>query len=152
LTEMEFLRKPPKGQMTPTVRYSGAVGIDMLRDDKRTGLPAIELHGFSRLRSSVGRHVSAAWSSLFQISTDPFLPLIVLGVVAAAFVFAFVLRGPPVVVFGVLVIGCLTAFVETKLHRENAQRQGSPDAHPRETQNGSIHDLSEESDAPRNEK
>jgi hypothetical protein len=33
--------------------------------------------------------------------------------------FAFIFDAPPMVVFGVLIIGVLTAFIETKLHNKN---------------------------------
>ena len=41
----------------------------------------------------------------------------ILGVVAAAFFFAFVLKATPEIIVGVLVIGCVTAFLETKLRK-----------------------------------
>jgi hypothetical protein len=44
------------------------------------------------------------------VRADPFLPLILVGVVATAYAFAFILNAPPEVVLGVLGIGCVTAF------------------------------------------
>jgi len=51
---------------------------------------------------------------MLEICAEPSLPLIILGVVAAAFFFVFVLKASPEVVVGVLVIGGVTAFLETK--------------------------------------
>ena len=67
-----------------------------------------------RLLSAIGRHVVERSRSSLRVWADPFLPAILLGVVTAAFAFAFILNAPPDVVFGVLGIGCLTAFLETK--------------------------------------
>jgi hypothetical protein len=52
-----------------------------------------------------------------EVWTEPSFPLIILGVVAAAFFFAFVLKATPEIVVGVLVIGGVTAFLETKLRK-----------------------------------
>jgi hypothetical protein len=58
---------------------------------------------------------------LFQIAArilaDRLLQLLLLGVVGAALLFAFVLDADASIVFGVLVIGCVTAFVESAHHR-----------------------------------
>ena len=48
---------------------------------------------------------------------DRSLQLILLGVVAAGFLFAFVLGADTYVVVGVVVIGFVTAFVESAHHR-----------------------------------
>lgn len=62
-----------------------------------------------------------AFRVLFQgasrIFTDRLLQLLILGVVGVAFLFAFVLGADASIVFGVLVIGCVTAFVESAHHR-----------------------------------
>jgi len=68
----------------------------------------------SHLSSAIACHIRERTSSSIRVWADPFLPAILLGVVAAAFAFAFILNAPPEVVFGVLGIGCLTAFLETK--------------------------------------
>lgn len=90
-----------------------------MSDDPKDGLPQIVLRKLSRLRSAVGRSRHAAWGVVRRSWSDPVLPLIILGVIAVAFGFAFILDAPPSVVFAVLVIGCLTAFIETKLHNQN---------------------------------
>ena len=56
---------------------------------------------------------------LFQIAARILagLQLLLLGVVGAALLFAFVLDADASIVFGVLVIGCVTAFVESAHHR-----------------------------------
>jgi hypothetical protein len=68
----------------------------------------------SRLLSAIARRVRERTRSSIRVWADPFLPTILLGVVATAFGFAFILNAPAEVVFGVLGIGCLTAFLETK--------------------------------------
>jgi hypothetical protein len=59
-------------------------------------------------------HSRAEGRSSLRVWAYPFLPAILLGVVATAFAFAFIVNAPAEVVFGVLGIGCLTAFLETK--------------------------------------
>jgi hypothetical protein len=48
------------------------------------------------------------------ISTDHYLPLLVLGMIGAAFVLALVFEAGPAVVFAVLVMGCFAAVMESK--------------------------------------
>jgi hypothetical protein len=115
-----FALKLLNGLRPPAECKPSAVGF--MSDDPKDGLPQILLRGLSRLRSAVGRSVHAAWRVVRRTSTDPVLPLILLGVVAVAFGFAFILDAPPMVVFGVLIIGGLTAFIETKMHDENGGR------------------------------
>ena len=67
-----------------------------------------------RLFSAIGRRVLERSRSSLRVWADPVLPAILLGVVMAALAFAFILNAPPDVVFGVLGIGCLTAFLEAK--------------------------------------
>lgn len=45
---------------------------------------------------------------------DPFLPLLILGVVGVALFASLILKASDDVVFGVIFIGCLTAFLEIK--------------------------------------
>lgn len=47
------------------------------------------------------------------ISTDHYLPFLVLGVIGTAFVIAFVFEGGPAVVFAVLALGCFAAVIES---------------------------------------
>ncbi len=68
----------------------------------------------SHLLSAIACRIREPARSFARVWAEPFLPAILLGVVAAAFVFAFILNAPAEVVFGVLGIGCLTAFLETK--------------------------------------
>lgn len=62
-----------------------------------------------------------AFKTLFQgvggIFRDRLLQLLLLGVISAAFLFALVLGADPSIVFGVLVVGCIAAFVESAHHR-----------------------------------
>jgi hypothetical protein len=69
---------------------------------------------FSKLLSAIACRIRERTRSSVRVLADPFLPAILLGVVVAAFVFAFILNAPAEIVFGVLGIGCLTAFLETK--------------------------------------
>jgi hypothetical protein len=52
-----------------------------------------------------------------DIFADRLVQLLLLRTIGAAFLFAFVLRAAAPDVFGVLVIGCFTAFVESAHHR-----------------------------------
>ena len=71
----------------------------------------------SHFSANIARYWRQSWRSLLDVGTEPSFPLIILGVVAAAFFFAFVLKAAPEVVVGVLVIGGATAFLETKLRK-----------------------------------
>lgn len=68
----------------------------------------------SHLLSAIGCRMRERMRSSVKVWADPFLPAILLGVVAAAFAFAFILNASAELVFGVLGIGCLTAFLEAK--------------------------------------
>jgi hypothetical protein len=68
---------------------------------------------FLRAWSAFTRHFRQQTSAFARVRVDPFLPVILTGVVAAAYAFAFILNAPPEVVLGVLAIGCATAFLET---------------------------------------
>lgn len=75
-----------------------------------------------RACSAIRTRGHAGFSSVVRTSKDPTLPLLVLGAIGAAFVAAFVFRAPSEIVFGILVIGGLTAFLETKMHNDNRDR------------------------------
>jgi hypothetical protein len=51
-----------------------------------------------------------------RVFADRLLQLLLLGTICAAFIFAVVLRADASIVFGVLVVGCVTAFVESAHH------------------------------------
>ena len=68
----------------------------------------------SHFLSAIACRIRERMRSSVKVWADPFLPAIFLGVVAAAFAFAFISNAPPEVVFGVLGIGCVTAFLEAK--------------------------------------
>ena len=68
----------------------------------------------SRVSANIVRYAHQSLRSMLEIWAEPSFPLIILGVVAAAFFFAFVSKASPEVVVGVLVIGGVTAFLETK--------------------------------------
>jgi hypothetical protein len=50
---------------------------------------------------------------------DPILPLLILGVIGVALFASLILKAPDDIVFGVLFIGCLTAFLEIKMRNDN---------------------------------
>jgi hypothetical protein len=104
-TEMGFLRKPPKGLMTPASALLRGVG-NMVGKER-------QINAF-RLLADVGRHISKTARTSARVCADPSFPPLILGVVAAAFAFAFILNAPREVVIGVLVVGCVTAFLERK--------------------------------------
>ena len=52
------------------------------------------------------------------VGNDPYLPITILGVVGATFVFAFVFNADFTLVFGVLIVGCVTAFLESRARRK----------------------------------
>lgn len=60
--------------------------------------------------------------SLVRTMRDPTLPFLVLGSIVAAFVATLVFHAPGEIVFGLLFIGILTAFLETKMHNDNRDR------------------------------
>ncbi len=60
--------------------------------------------------------------SLVRTVRDPTLPFLVLGSIVAAFVATLVFHAPGEIVFGLLFIGILTAFLETKMHNDNRDR------------------------------
>ena len=94
------------------VRKALMFGSHIVRTVARTVQAAL-----SRVFAYIARCARQSWGSLLEVWTEPSFPLIILGVVAAAFFFAFVLKATPEVVVGVLVIGGVTAFLETKLRK-----------------------------------
>jgi len=110
---MGFLRKPPKGLMTPASGLLRAVGF-MVDDRHQNNAVHILWRALSRRWLAIGGRIPKMARSSARVWADPFLPVILLGVVAAAFGFAFILSAPPEIVFGVLAIGGITAYLETK--------------------------------------
>jgi hypothetical protein len=66
--------------------------------------------------------ISGSVVSLVRTVRDPTLPFLVLGSIVAAFVATLVFHAPGEIVFGLLFIGILTAFLETKMHNDNRDR------------------------------
>jgi hypothetical protein len=50
---------------------------------------------------------------------DPILPLLILGVIGVALFASLILKASDDIVYGVLFIGCLTAFLEIKMRNDN---------------------------------
>jgi hypothetical protein len=51
----------------------------------------------------------------------PILPLLILGVVGVALFASFILKASDDIVFGIVFIGCLTAFLEIKMRNDNRE-------------------------------
>jgi len=49
---------------------------------------------------------------------DPVLPLLIFGVIGVALFASLILKASNDIVFGILLIGCLTALVETKMRND----------------------------------
>ncbi len=65
----------------------------------------------------MGRAIAVVVDAVHKTLTDRLLQMLILGVIAAAFFFATVLGADAGIVIGILVIGCVTAFVESASHR-----------------------------------
>lgn len=65
----------------------------------------------SNALGSVGRGTRA-------VLADRLLQILILGTIGAAFFFVIVLKADAFVVFGVLGVGCATAFIESAHHRK----------------------------------
>ena len=63
------------------------------------------------------RALKALSQGISTIFADRLLQLLLLGTICAAFLFAAILHADASIVFGVLVIGCVTALVESAHHR-----------------------------------
>jgi hypothetical protein len=68
------------------------------------------------------RKAMAAWTSFATTLGDPSLPLIILGVIAASVVATWVFDAPAEIGLGILFIGGLTAFLETKMRNDHRDR------------------------------
>jgi hypothetical protein len=102
-----------KGLMTPASTVLRAGG-SMSGDGRLFRSFGILGRALSNLLSAIACRIRERTRDSVTVWSDPFLPVILLGVIVAAFVFAFILNAPAEIVFGVLGIGCLTAFLETK--------------------------------------
>lgn len=80
--------------------------------------PRSSAHAWYRVYSAL----SGSVVTLARTVKDPTLPLLVLGSIAAAFIATLVFHAPDEIVFGLLFIGILTAFLETKMHNDNRDR------------------------------
>ena len=58
-------------------------------------------------------------TSFKRIVQDPFLPLLILGVIGVALFALFILKVSNDIAFGVIFIGCLTAVLEIKARNDN---------------------------------
>jgi hypothetical protein len=58
------------------------------------------------------RALKLALRDVALVLKDRTLPRIIIGVIGITFFFAFVLHAEPVVVYGLLLLGCFTAVVE----------------------------------------
>jgi hypothetical protein len=69
--------------------------------------------------SSMSRAAGIRITSFARTARDPILPLLILGVFGVALFASFILKASDDIVFGIVFIGCLTAFLEN----QDAQRQ-----------------------------
>lgn len=79
----------------------------------------------SRVRLQVGVLLHCFHDKLAtaaRILSDPKLPFIVLGVVAVGFFATLILRASGELVFGLLLVGFITAFLETKFGNDDRDR------------------------------
>jgi hypothetical protein len=60
-------------------------------------------------------------TSFARTARDPILPLLILGVVGVALFASFILKASDDIVFGIVFIGCLTAFLEIKMRNDNRE-------------------------------
>jgi hypothetical protein len=67
-------------------------------------------------------HARDRWKSFASTAIDPTLPLIVLGVIGADLVAILVFKAPAEIGLGILFIGGLTAFLETKMRNDHRDR------------------------------
>ena len=58
-------------------------------------------------------------TSFARTIQDPILPLLILGVIGVTLFASLILKASDDIVFGVLFIGCLTAFLEIKMRNDN---------------------------------
>ena len=86
----------------------------MLSKTTKPKFPPTGARNLRRARRAFSRQCRRKLRSILKVFADPGLPVLMLGALAAAFVAAFVFDSPPESVFAILLIGFLTAFVETK--------------------------------------
>jgi hypothetical protein len=67
----------------------------------------------------MGRAAGARMTSFARTIQHPILPLLILGVIGVALFASLILKASDDIVFGVLFIGCLTAFLEIKMRNDN---------------------------------
>ena len=60
-------------------------------------------------------------TSFARTARDPILPLLILGVAGVALFASFILKASDDIVFGIVFIGCLTAFLEIKTRNDNRE-------------------------------
>jgi hypothetical protein len=66
------------------------------------------------------RHAAGTrMTSFARTVQDPIFPLLILGVIGVALFASLILKASDDIVFGVLFIGCLTAFLEIKMRNDN---------------------------------
>jgi hypothetical protein len=71
--------------------------------------------------SSMSRAAGIRITSFARTARDPILPLLILGVVGVALFASFILKASGDIVFGIVFIGCLTAFLEIKMRNDNRE-------------------------------
>lgn len=71
--------------------------------------------------SSMSRAAGIRITSFVRTARDPILPLVILGVAGVALFASFILKVSDDIVFGIVCIGGLTAFLEIKMRNDNRE-------------------------------
>jgi hypothetical protein len=71
--------------------------------------------------SSMSRAAGIRITSFARTARYLILPLLILGVFGVALFASFILKVSDDIVFGIVFIGCLTAFLEIKMRNDNRQ-------------------------------
>jgi uncharacterized membrane protein len=72
-------------------------------------------------RAAMRRAASMGLTSFARTIRDPVLPFLILGVIGVALFAWLILRASNDIVFGIVGIGCLTAFLETKARNDDRE-------------------------------
>ena len=71
--------------------------------------------------SLMSRAADIGITSFARTARDPILLVLILGVVGVALFASFILKASDDIVFGIVFIGCLTAFLEIKMRNDNRE-------------------------------
>lgn len=86
-----------------------------------TSVPKPTNRRIRRLRSSMHDAARTRLASFVRAIGAPVLPLLIFGVIGVALFASLILKASDDIVFGILLIGCLTALLETKIRNDNRE-------------------------------